>query len=506
MPSEAIPGARFVDPKILLRVGNLELLARHVVEGFINGLHRAPFFGASIDFAEHRGYVAGDDIRRVDWRLYARTDRYYVKRSKADTNTNLSVLLDISRSMKFASRGIPKLEYGCYVGACLAYLAQRQRDRVGMITFDNDIVTHIPPSAKHFNVVLHTLEQARAERPGNLAVPLNKMAEHFKRRGILVLISDFYEEPDAILEAIKPLEFLGNDLIVFHVLDPAEIDFGYDDASSFEDLESGEQIPVVPESLAEGISRDDPGAHRGADDEVFRAPDRLHLLNTAEPLDRALFSYLSSRERLMRVDDSEPSSRSRSAPVMAFLTPLFLAGLGAIAIPVLIHLIQRERKRVIEFPSLMFVRRIPYQSVRRRRIRHWALLLLRAAAIALIVAAFARPFSAQGAVAAAAGGGAREVVILLDQSASMGYGDHWSARAGRGARASSAAWARRSRDARAVRQERRGEHARDRRPNAARRRDQRGEGRIRRDALRPGAQACREHPEPIADSSGARRC
>ena len=242
----SVPGARFVDPKVLTRVGNLELLARHVVEGFINGLHRAPFFGASIDFAEHRGYVAGDDIRRVDWRLYARTDRFYVKQYEADTNTNLSILLDVSRSMKFSSRGIGKLEYGCYIGACLAYLAQRQRDRVGMITFDSDIVTHIPPSAKHFNVVLSTMEKARAERPGNLAVPLHKMAEHFKRRGIIVLISDFYEEPDAILEAIKPIKFLGNDLIVFHVLDPAEIDFDYDEASSFQDLETGEQVPVVP--------------------------------------------------------------------------------------------------------------------------------------------------------------------------------------------------------------------------------------------------------------------
>src|SRR4029453_16076344 len=250
MHSQAIPGARFVDPKVLARVGNLELLARHVVEGFINGLHRAPFFGASIDFAGHRGYVAGDDIRRVDWRVFARTDRYYVKQYEADTNTNVSVLLDISRSMKFFSRGIAKLEYGCFVGAWPPYLPQRQRDRVGIITFDNDIVSHVPPSAKHFNVVLHTMEKAKAERPGNLAIPLNKMAEHFRRRGILVLISDFYEEPAAILEAIKPLRFLGNDLIVCHVLDPAEIDFGYEDASSFEDLESGEQIPVVPESLA----------------------------------------------------------------------------------------------------------------------------------------------------------------------------------------------------------------------------------------------------------------
>ena len=299
--THSIPGARFVDPKILQRVGNLELLARTVVEGFINGLHRAPFFGASIDFAEHRGYVPGDDIRRVDWRVYARTDRYYVKQYEADTNTNVSILLDVSRSMQFASRGIPKLEYGCFIGACLCYLAQRQRDRVGIITFDNDIVSHVPPSAKHFNVTLHTLDRARAERPGNLVAPLTKMAEHFKRRGILILISDFYEEPDAILEAIKPLRFLGNDLIVFHVLDPAELDFGYDDASSFQDLETGEQIPVVPESLRAEY-RSLIRAHIDALTTKF-SEHRIDytVLNTAEPLDRALFSYLSSRERLMRV-------------------------------------------------------------------------------------------------------------------------------------------------------------------------------------------------------------
>jgi uncharacterized protein (DUF58 family) len=298
---QSIPGARFVDPQVLARIGSLDLIARNVVEGFINGLHRAPFFGASIDFAEHRGYVAGDDIRRVDWRLYARTDRYYVKQYEADTNTNLSVLLDISRSMKFASRGLTKLEYASFVGACLAYLAQKQRDRVGLITFDNDVVAHVPPSAKHFNVVLHTIDRAVAERPGNLTASLHKMAEHYKRRGILVLISDFYEEPDAILEAIKPFKFLGHDLIVFHVLDPAEIDFGYDDASSFEDLETGEQIPVVPQSLVKEY-RQMIQAHIGALTTKF-SEHRIDytVLNTAEPLDRALFTYLSARERLMRV-------------------------------------------------------------------------------------------------------------------------------------------------------------------------------------------------------------
>jgi uncharacterized protein (DUF58 family) len=294
-------GARFVDPKVLARVGNLELLAKTVVDGFINGLHRAPFFGASIDFAEHRQYVAGDDIRRVDWKLWARTDRYYVKQYEADTNTNFTILFDISRSMKFSSGGVSKLEYGSFLGACLGYLATRQRDRVGIITFDEDIVTHVPPSAKHFDMVLHTLDRAKAEKPGHLSAPLHKMAEHFKRRGILLLISDFYDEPDAILDAIKPLKFLGNELIVFHVLDPQEINFDYDEASAFEDLESRDQIPVVPQSFR--------AQYRALIQEHIAAlqtkfsEQRIDyaLLNTAEPLDRALFSYLSSREKMMRV-------------------------------------------------------------------------------------------------------------------------------------------------------------------------------------------------------------
>jgi uncharacterized protein (DUF58 family) len=296
-----IPGARFVDPTILSRIGNLELLARTVVDGFINGMHRAPYFGASIDFAEHRGYVAGDDIRRVDWRLFARTDRFYVKQYEADTNTNFCVLLDVSKSMGFKSRAVSKLDYASYLAACLAYLAQRQRDRVGIITFDSDIVKHVPPSAKHFNVLLHTLDQAKPERPGSLAGPVNKIAEHFRRRSVVVLISDFYEDPDVILDSIKPLRFLGNELLVFHVLDPAEIHFDYNDASSFEDLESGEQLPVVPESFGDEY-RKLIAAHVEALSTKF-SEHRIDytMMNTAEPLDRALFSYLSSRERLMRV-------------------------------------------------------------------------------------------------------------------------------------------------------------------------------------------------------------
>jgi len=301
LETHVIPGARFVDPKVLARIKDLDLLARSVVDGFINGLHRAPYFGASIDFAEHRGYVAGDDIRRVDWRLYARTDRYFVKQYEADTNANFSVLLDTSKSMGFTSGGVSKLEYAKYVAACLAYLSHRQRDRVGIVTFDEDVVQYVPSSAKHFNVLLQTLDRAKAERPGRLLAMLDRIAEHFKRRSILALISDLYENPDDLLEALKPYRFVGNDVVVFHVLDPAEIEFPYRNASRFQDLESGEEVPVVPEVFAEQYRKmiqEHIEALRARCSEV-----RIDyvLLNTAKPLDEALFSYLGNRERLMRV-------------------------------------------------------------------------------------------------------------------------------------------------------------------------------------------------------------
>ncbi len=299
--ASAIPGARFVDPKVLARIGNLELVARSVVDGFINGIHRSPFFGASVDFAEHRGYVAGDDIRRVDWRLFARTDRFYIKEYEADSNSNFSVLLDVSKSMGYGSSSMTKLDYARMLTACLTYLVHRQRDRVGLVTFDDDVVEHVPPSAKHMETVLHVLDRIKPSRPGSLRAPLHKMAEHFGRRGLLVLVSDFYEEPDAVLEAVSPLRFRGNEIIVFHLLDEAELNFTFSNPSAFEDLESGEQLPVVPDVLAEQY-RELVKAHTTALAERFSA-NRIDytLVNTSSPLDHALFSYLSARERLSRV-------------------------------------------------------------------------------------------------------------------------------------------------------------------------------------------------------------
>jgi len=295
-----IPGARFVDPAVLARVGNLQLVAKSVVDGLINGTHRSPFFGASVDFAEHRGYVAGDDIRRVDWRVYARTDKYYIKEFEADSNANFSVLLDVSTSMGFGA-AVSKLDYAKTLAACLTYMANQQRDRVGLITFDDDIVDHVPPSAKHLDVVLHTLDRAVAARPGRFGPPMRKLAEHFGRRGIVVVISDCYAEPDEIFDGLGPIRSRGNDVVLFHVLDPQEIDFGFAEPSSFEDMESGDQMPIVPGKLAADY-RKLVAAH--VETLTTRASQQrmdYMLLNTSLPLDFALFRFLSMRERLSHV-------------------------------------------------------------------------------------------------------------------------------------------------------------------------------------------------------------
>jgi len=294
-----IPGARFVDPAVLVRIGNLELVAKTVVDGLINGTHRSPFFGASVDFAEHRGYVAGDDIRRVDWRVYARTDKYYIKEFEADSNANFSVLLDVSKSMAFGAK-LSKLDYGKTLAACLAYLANAQRDRVGLVTFDETVVDHVPPSAKHLDVVLHTLDKVQAVRPGHLVAPVRRLAEHFGRRGIVVLISDFYAEPEEVFEAVGPIRFRGNDVVLFHVLDPQEIDFAFTEPSSFEDLESGDQIPIVPATLAADYralvaAHIEALAKRASEQQI----DYMQL-TTSQPLDFALFRFLSMRERFAR--------------------------------------------------------------------------------------------------------------------------------------------------------------------------------------------------------------
>ena len=295
------PGVQVLDPAALARIGNLELVARTVVEGFLNGLHRSPHLGTSVDFAEHRQYMPGDDIRRIDWRLYGRVDRYFIKEYEADTNTNFNVLLDVSRSMSFGSGPVTKLDYARTLAACLTYFSNHQRDRVGLITFDEDVVEIVPPSAKHLPNVLHALARAKPERGGNIERVFRKLNEQFRRRSMLLIISDFYEDPRKVMDAFAHLRGRGNDLIVFHVLDRAELEFPYEGATSFEDIETGERIPVITEYLKDQY-REMVRAHIA---ELQRLTGEqgvdYALFDTSTPLDFALFDFLSRRQRLTRV-------------------------------------------------------------------------------------------------------------------------------------------------------------------------------------------------------------
>lgn len=287
-----------MDPATLARIGNLELVARWVVEGFISGLHLSPHLGFSTDFAEHRPYVPGDDVRHVDWRVYARTERTYLKTYEADTNTNFTVLLDVSASMGFAHGGITKLAYAKLLAATLAWFSRRQRDRVGVVTFAEDIREIVPPAARHLPNVLHVLERATAGGTGTLVRPLAKIAQSQPRRGIFVLLSDLYEPAADVLRALGPLTGAGHDVIVIQLLDAAERTFPFDDATTFRDVESGARLPVSPAKVrARYIAAMD--AHVTA----MRAKlsgGRIDysLVSTSQPLDRVLFDVLLRREFL----------------------------------------------------------------------------------------------------------------------------------------------------------------------------------------------------------------
>ena len=290
-------GTRFLTPEVLARIGSLELVARFVVEGFIAGLHRSPFLGFSTDFAEHRQYMPGDDIRHLDWKLLGRTDRLYIKKYQGDTNAQLHILIDASASMSYGSGDLTKLQYAQYLASSLAYLGIRQHDSVGLIAFDQDVIEHVPPRSKigHMRTVLGTIERLEQGRGTALAERLHRTADLLTRRGIIVLISDLYEEPDKLIGGIEHLRFRGNEVIVFHTLDPREIEFEFEEPVVLEDNETEEQMHVLPDVLRAEYVRAVLAHIQALRDGAVRNGVDYELLRTSEPLDAALFSYLGRR-------------------------------------------------------------------------------------------------------------------------------------------------------------------------------------------------------------------
>lgn len=292
---------QFLDPAVLARLGSLELKARVVVEGYLQGLHRSPFRGLSVEFAEYRPYLPGDDPRSIDWKIYARSDRTYVKRFEQETNLPCHLLLDVSASMDYGSAGITKLAYGTYLAAALAWLLNSQRDAVGLMAFDSDVVAHVPPSVRpgHLRSLLGALERVQPGTQSNLAKPLNRLAEAITRRGLVVVISDLLDDHDTVVAGLRHLRFRGMEVVVFHVIDPAERTFPFEQATRFRDLETGADVLTSPTVVREEyLKRFEEAQGRFRDTLRFEGVDYCPL-DTSTPLEFALLAYFAARRRAM---------------------------------------------------------------------------------------------------------------------------------------------------------------------------------------------------------------
>jgi uncharacterized protein (DUF58 family) len=290
---------RFLDPAVVARLGTLELKARTVVEGFLSGLHRSPYKGFSVEFAEYRQYMPGDDISTIDWKVYARSDRYYVKKFEEETNLDCYLLLDVSASMGYGTHGVTKIQYASMLAASLAYLMNRQRDAVGLTAFDDTIVSMLPPSARpgHLRGILLALDRLALGRRTDVSKPLHLLAGGIAKRGMVVLISDLLDDPSRVIDGLRHFRFRGTDVIVFHVMDPDELTFPFERASRFRDIEGDDELMAVPAIVREDYLRALNAAIDTYKRELGGAGVDYRLCNTSEPLEFALMSYLSTRGR-----------------------------------------------------------------------------------------------------------------------------------------------------------------------------------------------------------------
>jgi uncharacterized protein (DUF58 family) len=293
---------RFLDPATLNSIAGLDLIAKTVVDGFVAGLHRSPDFGFSQEFAEYRAYAQGDDLRHVDWNVFARTGRCYLKRYRGETNTQLLVLLDTSASMGYGSHAVNKLDYARFLAASLCYLASVQRDAAGLIVFDEEVTNYIAPSTRQGQLfrLLHAIEHAHTGTRTDFTKPFVHFQNFLRRRGLVVVISDFYEDPAVIVKTVEPLRFRGNEVILFHLLDPQEIAPKFREPMLLVDMEnSGVALEVSPE-----YARHEYRTRIDAHIEALRSQARgagldYFLVDTGRPLDEGLREYLSVRRGML---------------------------------------------------------------------------------------------------------------------------------------------------------------------------------------------------------------
>ncbi|UCH09160.1 MAG: DUF58 domain-containing protein [Fidelibacterota bacterium] len=290
----------YLNPEIVSRLDNLSLRARLVVEGFIIGLHRSPYHGFSVEFAEHRAYGPGDEIRHVDWKLFAKTDRYYVKEFEEETNLKSYLVMDQSRSMTYSSHGVSKLSYAQTLAASLAYLMLKQQDAIGLALFDSELRQYLAPRAKpsHLDAILGRMSEIQPGPETTIAPILHQLAESIVKRGLIILISDLFDDPDQILMGLKHFRHKHHEVIVFHILDPQELTFAFSTRTRFRDLETGEVITTEPWHIQKAYQK-----RVGQFLELYRRRCRQQNIDyvqitTDRPLDLALSEYLLKRRRI----------------------------------------------------------------------------------------------------------------------------------------------------------------------------------------------------------------
>jgi uncharacterized protein (DUF58 family) len=291
--------ANFLDPSVLAGIDNLELRARVAVEGFLSGLHRSPHRGFSVEFNDYRQYQRGDDLRHVDWKLYARSEKFYIKQYEDETNTRCMLALDTSASMAYGSKGLSKLDYAISVASALAYFIMRQRDAVGLLTYDDKLRDFLPARARqpHLMQLLRVLSQVQPGQQTDAAKPLGDLAATLTKKSLVLLISDLLQGEEATLATLRNLRAMGHDVIVLHVMDDSELHFNFDESSEFIDSETGEAFIATPASVREAYLDN---VNRFLDDckkQCQRAGVDYCLLNTSEPIDAALAAFLSKRAR-----------------------------------------------------------------------------------------------------------------------------------------------------------------------------------------------------------------
>tara|TARA_B100001013_G_C24600061_1_gene438454 strand:+ start:92 stop:1000 length:909 start_codon:yes stop_codon:yes gene_type:complete len=291
-----------IDPRVLTTIKDLELKARILVEGLYIGLHESPMYGYSPEFVDHRQYYHGDDLRNLDWRVYARTDRYVVKRYRMESDMRVMLLLDTSASLRFASgNNITKLDYGIHLAAALAYLIIHQSDRVGLTIFDQEIRTFMPAKGgiPHMRQMLHQLQSVEASEQTGLIDTCHEIANRLNGRGLIVIISDMFDPNyEQFTNCLSHFRFTRHDVIVFHLLDPREIDFNFPEVQNFRDLETGEEIVVEPATFQQQYLQRFEVFRSSIEKQCLDANVDYEMVDTSQPLEKVLFQYLSRRTQI----------------------------------------------------------------------------------------------------------------------------------------------------------------------------------------------------------------